>query len=66
MLSIAKLSVGQRYRHLMDSFAVGDGRSQPGSALTRCYANLLLHQEGGRGVGLADMGDGVGILRGQR
>ena len=38
MLTIRKLSLGQGYRYLMDSIAVGDGRVDPSSELTRYYA----------------------------
>ncbi|WP_298338846.1 MobF family relaxase [Ferrimicrobium sp.] len=61
MLSIAKLSIGQGYRYLMDSIAVGDGGCEPGSALTRYYAESGTPPGRWKGAGLADLGDGVGI-----
>ena len=64
MLSIAKLSIGQGYRYLMDSIARGDGASQPGSALTRYYAESGTPPGRWKGAGLCDVGDGVGIAPG--
>jgi hypothetical protein len=37
MLTIRKLTLGQGYRYLMDSIAVGDGREDQSSGLTRYY-----------------------------
>ncbi|MGC9156179.1 MAG: MobF family relaxase [Ferrimicrobium sp.] len=61
MLSIAKLSIGQGYRYLMDSIAVGDGGCEPGSALTRYYAESGTPPGRWKGAGLGDLGDGVGL-----
>ncbi|WP_298341823.1 MobF family relaxase [Ferrimicrobium sp.] len=61
MLSIAKLSIGQGYRYLMDSIAVGDGGCDPGSALTRYYAESGTPPGRWKGAGLGDLGDGVGL-----
>ncbi|WP_298207554.1 MobF family relaxase, partial [Ferrimicrobium sp.] len=64
MLSIAKLSIGQGYRYLMDSIARGDGAAQPGSALTHYYAESGTPPGRWKGAGLSDVGDGVGIAAG--
>lgn len=38
VMSIRRLSLGAGYRYLMESIAVGDGRAEQSSSLTRYYA----------------------------
>ncbi len=64
MLTIRKLSLGQGYRYLMDSIAVGDGRVDQSSELTRYYAESGTPPGRWKGNGLADLGGGKGIQHG--
>jgi len=61
MLTIRKLTLGQGYRYLMDSIAVGDGRVDQSSELTRYYAESGTPPGRWKGRGLADLGGGKGI-----
>ncbi|WP_276970534.1 MobF family relaxase, partial [Ferrimicrobium acidiphilum] len=61
MLTIRKLTLGQGYRYLMDSIAVGDGRGDQSSELTRYYAESGTPPGRWKGRGLADLGGGKGI-----
>ncbi len=61
MLTIRKLTLGQGYRYLMDSIAVGDGRGDHSSELTRYYAESGTPPGRWKGNGLADLGGGKGI-----
>ncbi|MHB8190667.1 MAG: MobF family relaxase [Ferrimicrobium sp.] len=61
MLTIRKLSVGQGYKYLMDSIAVGDGRVDQSSGLTRYYTESGTPPGRWKGAGLADLGDGKGV-----
>ncbi|MHB1519951.1 MAG: MobF family relaxase [Ferrimicrobium sp.] len=64
MLTIRKLTLGQGYRYLMDSIAVGDGRGDQSSELTRYYAESGTPPGRWKGAGLADLGGGKGIEHG--
>ncbi|MHB1734673.1 MAG: MobF family relaxase [Ferrimicrobium acidiphilum] len=64
MLTIRKLSLGQGYRYLMDSIAVGDGRADQSSELTRYYAESGTPPGRWKGAGLADLGGGKGVEHG--
>ncbi|MHB1734404.1 MAG: MobF family relaxase [Ferrimicrobium acidiphilum] len=64
MLTLRKLSLGQGYRYLMDSIAVGDGRVDQSSELTRYYAESGTPPGRWKGRGLADLGGGKGIQHG--
>ena len=64
MLTIRKLTLGQGYRYLMDSIAVGDGRGDQSSELTRYYAESGTPPGRWKGTGLADLGGGKGVEHG--
>jgi conjugative relaxase-like TrwC/TraI family protein len=60
-VSIRRMTLGSGYKYLMGSVAQSDGASQHASALTRYYAESGTPPGRFIGLGLAGLGNGVGI-----
>ena len=61
VLTIRRLSMGSGFKYLMDSIAVGDGKPDQTSNLTRYYAESGTPPGVFLGAGLADLDGGNGI-----
>ena len=66
MITLRRLTLGEGYRYLMSSIAVGDGRPDRGSPLTRYYAESGTPPGIFLGGGLADLDDGRGVEHGHQ
>jgi len=61
-----RLSMGSGFKYLMDSIAVGDGKADQSSNLTRYYAESGTPPGVFLGVGLADLDGGNGVDHGSQ
>jgi len=66
MITLRRLTVGEGYRYLMESIAVGDGRVEQDSSLTRYYAESGTPPGIFLGAGLADLDGGRGVAHGSQ
>ena len=66
MITLRRLTVGEGFRYLMESIAVGDGRPEQDSPLTRYYAESGTPPGIFLGGGLADLDGGRGVAHGSQ
>ncbi len=66
MITLRRLTVGEGFRYLMESIAVGDGRPDMDSPLTRYYAESGTPPGIFLGGGLADLDGGRGVAHGSQ
>jgi conjugative relaxase-like TrwC/TraI family protein len=64
MISMRRMALGSGFKYLMDSIAVGDGRADQSSSLTRYYAESGTPPGVFLGAGLADLDGGLGVAHG--
>jgi len=64
MISLRRMALGSGYKYLMDSIAVGDGRADQSSSMTRYYAESGTPPGVFLGAGLADLDGGTGVAHG--
>jgi TrwC relaxase len=65
MITIRRMALGVGFRYLMESVAAGDGGAKPDSGLTRYYAESGTPPGIFLGSGLASLGGGRGIEKGE-
>ena len=66
MITLRRLTLGEGYRYLMSSIAVGDGWPDRGSPLTRYYAESGTPPGIFLGAGLVDLDGGQGVEHGHQ
>jgi hypothetical protein len=64
MISLRRMALGSGFKYLMDSIAVGDGRADQSSTLTRYYVESGTPPGVFLGAGLADLDNGTGVAHG--
>jgi conjugative relaxase-like TrwC/TraI family protein len=65
MITLRRMALGAGFRYLMKSVAAGDGGADPGSGLVRYYSESGTPPGIFLGAGLAALGDGEAINRGE-